>query len=74
MWTSLSQSHHNDRGENAGWRTMAGTSVQAPSMPGMLRSLLGADRGFAGLCEAGQSQQDVPSALITFGMREGTGK
>ncbi len=50
---------------------MAGTSAQAPSRPGMLRSLLGADRGFAGLREAGQSQQDFPSALITCGMREG---
>jgi hypothetical protein len=38
----------------------------------MLRSLLGADRGFAGFREAGTSQQDVPSALITCGIREGT--
>ncbi len=38
----------------------------------MLRSLLGADRGCAGFPEAGKSQHDVPSALITCGMREGT--
>jgi hypothetical protein len=37
----------------------------------MLRSLLGADRGFAGFREAGQPQQDVPYALIKFGIREG---
>ncbi len=51
---------------------MACTSAQAASRPGMLRSLLGADRGFAGFREAGKSQQDVPSALIKCGIREGT--
>jgi hypothetical protein len=53
---------------------MAGTSAQAPSKPGMLRSLQGADHGFAGLLEAGESRQDVPSALIRCGMREGKGE
>jgi hypothetical protein len=38
---------------------------------GKLRSLLGADCGFAGFRKAGESQQDVPSALITYGIREG---
>ena len=44
-----------------GWRTVACTSAQAASRPVMLRSLLGADRGFAGVREAGKSQQDVPA-------------
>jgi hypothetical protein len=38
----------------------------------MLRSHLCADRGFAGFREAGKSQQDVPSAWIKCGIREGT--
>jgi hypothetical protein len=50
---------------------VAYTSAQAASRPGMLRSLLAADRGFAGFRKAGKSQQYVPSALIKFGIREG---
>jgi hypothetical protein len=37
----------------------------------MLRSLLGADRGFSCFREAGKSQQYVPYALIKFSIREG---
>jgi hypothetical protein len=50
---------------------MACTSAQAPSRRGKLRSHLCADRGFSCFHEAGKSQQDVSSALITFGIREG---
>ncbi len=50
---------------------MACTSAQAASRLGMLRSLLGADRGFSCFREAGKSQQYVPYALIKLGIREG---
>ncbi len=41
-------------GGQGGWRTVAGTSAPAASRRGKLRSHLCADRGFAGLREAGQ--------------------
>lgn len=43
---------------------MACTFAQAASRPSLLRSHLGADRGFVGFREAGESQTDVSSVLI----------
>lgn len=45
---------------------------QWPIWPSILKQCQSADRGSTGLREARKSQQDVPFALITCGMREGT--
>jgi hypothetical protein len=69
---TLTEPSHMIGGKARGWQTVACTSAQAASRRGKLRSLLGTDRGFSGFREAGKSQQDVPSALTTCGIREGT--
>jgi len=49
-----------------GWAREACTSAEAAARPGLLRSLLYADRGCSCFREAGESQKDVHKALFSW--------